>query len=259
MTDALAQHERLRERADAVIELLRDGRETRATRRLRVDLREHTLVPITVGTDVVQRFQVGGSGASGGSARVLTTLDHLRIVNDFVPAPLRAVYWLDRYAQEHAPLRFIDEIDFLAAWWRAVMAEPDAATLRFLRRDAGDGEPTRDGLVLASDSDIERVIAVSNAAALAGSTIPAISRLLVEARAPIARATARVAPIVDLLTEPGIRSSEPYWPFARMLAGNHPDHVADALTAAAPRVLRGDTAPIGVSPRPVPPDEVALF
>jgi len=259
VTDALAQHERLHERADAEIELLRDGRETRDSRRLRVDLRAHTIVPITVGTDVVQRFHVGGSGASGGRARVLTTLDHLRIVNDFVPAPLRPVYWLDRYAQELATLRFVDEIDFLAAWWRAVMTEPDAATLRFLRRGAADGERMRDDLVLATDSDIERVISVSNTAALAGGTIPAVTTLLVEARAPIARATTRVAPILALLAEPGIRRSELYWPFARMLAGNQPDHVADALAAAAPLVLRGGTAPVGVSPRHLAPDEVPLF
>lgn len=256
---ALRQHERLHQRRGTRIELLRRGRETPQRNVLTIDLSAHTLIPITVGTDVVQRFQVGASEASGGIPRVLTTLDHLRIVNEVVPSPLRAVYWLDRFAQEFATLRFIDEIDFLAAWSSSVTMGADAGVLQFLRPDGGPKDTDSAGLVLARASEIEEFIAITNTAALGGKLIPEISRLLVAARAPIARMSREAAPILAVLADQGLRASDLYWPFARMLAGNWPTEVQSALAAPQPTVLHKGLVPVGFSPGPVLPEHRAHY
>lgn len=111
-----------------------------------------THVPITVGTEPVHLWSIGASSKENGLVQVLTTLDHLRVVNQFVPDIFRATYWLDRFAQEFGPLQFVDEIDFLDKW--STYLQVDGNVRQFEIVDCR--------LVMASDSDIERSIVRQN-------------------------------------------------------------------------------------------------
>lgn len=73
-------------------------------------------VPISVGVDPVREWSVG-PGSEQESGRVMTTVDHVRLVNDFVPDIFRPVYWLDRYLQQFGDLKFVDETDFFGRWF----------------------------------------------------------------------------------------------------------------------------------------------
>jgi len=74
-------------------------------------------VPISVGLETSYSFSVGGSNlANNPIGRVMTTLDHMRIVNELVPPPLRPIYWLARWSAEFSRLHFFDEMEFLGYW-----------------------------------------------------------------------------------------------------------------------------------------------
>jgi len=108
-------------------------------------------IPITVGTEDVHAWGTGASGPDSGFARVITTLDHLRLINTYVPEIYRSTYWFDRYAQEFEGIRFVSELDFLEKW--SAVLHGETVTLKI----AGPNK-----FALASDGPLERHLALSN-------------------------------------------------------------------------------------------------
>ncbi|GAB3469623.1 hypothetical protein GCM10027519_42180 [Kineococcus endophyticus] len=113
-TDALAQHIRLKKHLKDGIHLIDRKRSKPLRKQLASGQNFH--VPISVGIETHTEFSVGGGLSRDTIPRVITTLDHLRLVNDVVPEVFRAIYWLDRLGAEAYSLRFVDEVDFLGRW-----------------------------------------------------------------------------------------------------------------------------------------------
>lgn len=251
VTGAMRQHQRFLEEArrGKPIWLLKDGRKTtRLSRVTRLETSGLETIPITVGTDVVQRWQVGGSMMRDGVARVLTTLDHMRVVNHYVPELLRPVYWLDRYAQEYDPIVFIDEIDFLVKWLRLASLGKGNEKVRI----AG-------GFVLASNSELERDLTFRNSWALTKNPDPLLARALTASREPIARMNTELKTISCVLGLNSIKNSAEYWMFARSIVGNVPSTVHDALLRESPTILHQGIARIGIHAQTLTPEEIERY
>lgn len=112
---------------------------------------ERVHIPVTVGAENVHLWSVGSSALEEEFPRVLTTLDHMRVVNFYIPKWFSPVYWADRYAQEFSALKFIDEIDFLGKW------------ANYLRSDGNFGKFEIYGQwVMSTASEIEESMAIRN-------------------------------------------------------------------------------------------------
>lgn len=150
ITAAAEQHRRLSQTNGATVQLSARVGGSNLERRVQIGSGGLGQISITVGTEVVQGWSIGG-GAAGMPPRILTTLDHLRIVNRFVAEAYRPAYWLDRLAQEFQDFRFIDEMDFLGKWTNLLWGQP------------GSGEvETIEGLALATDSLVEHWVSQEN-------------------------------------------------------------------------------------------------
>ena len=249
-TGALAQHRKLTTLADGTFWILRDGEHTvRDDRVDRVELKDRALIAITVGTDVVQRWSVGGASSEGNGepARVLTTLDHLRLVNEYLPPRLREIYWVDRHAQEHDPMRFIDEVDYLGKWHTWATGEARGLEFRMVN-----------GYMLATDSEVERDLVLRNTWDLLGTPPPAISRMMVEARGPLARMRAQLDRIDQWLGRLD-RMDRNYFLAARALVGNRSSDISEALERRAPTILKNGPAPVGMQQKSPSAADVTMY
>jgi len=155
---ALEQHKNLRAKGASGIWTVRSGQDRAVADTLLLDealsigIGGLVHIPISVGTEEVHGWSVGASLFDEAAfPRVMTTLDHLRLVNEYVPAHFREVYWIDRYSQEFGLARFINEMDYLEKWHALLRSEPDAHTAM---------GPNH--LVLASDGPIESDVIVRN-------------------------------------------------------------------------------------------------
>ncbi|MEU1841179.1 hypothetical protein [Micromonospora chersina] len=158
-TSALRQHESLhRELRDGVFLIRRKHRTPSLLQSGAIRTAPNGLMhlPVTVGVEPVHEFSVGGSNSNGGIGRVLTTLDHIRLVNAVVPAPFGAVYWLDRYCIESNDLRFVDEVDFLGRWYALLCGEDQVL-------DASEALDASSVYVMADFNRIEEYLAAVNA------------------------------------------------------------------------------------------------
>ncbi|WP_157509771.1 hypothetical protein [Leifsonia sp. Root4] len=240
VSEALKQHEGLLALAGQgePFWLLSDGRKTtKKARAEKIETSNREFIAITVGTDVVHRWLVGGSKERDGVARVLTTLDHMRIVNHYIPEPLRPVYWLDRYAQEFDPMRFVDEIDYLVKWHK------------WLALGSGSGGiHVMEGFVLATDSEIEADIALRNNVLAVKNPDPRLIDLLNRSRAQIVRMNSSLEPVCRVLGLASVRGSKDYWRFARALVGNPPTAVREAMASKSQFILHEGLAQIVVHP-----------
>lgn len=144
--EAFGQHLKAREFGSSGIWLVRkrdvpDHRDEKLLKPgpLRVGDQDLTHVPITVATESVHQWPIGRSLRADGFARVMTTLDHLRTVNDLVPELFRPVYWAERFAQEHDELMFVDEVDYLEKWLRILRGERLEINTQLDRANADSG------------------------------------------------------------------------------------------------------------------------
>lgn len=147
LDEALKQHARLRDALDPGITVLsRSGTKIRPLMQLSLHKNVRKHICISVG---LERPVMNPIGQNSQVNRVVTTVDHLRLVNEIVPAPFRLVYWIYRASAEAGQLRFIDEVEFLNLWW-----------LRFCEIDQSIKVVERQ--VLATESVIEAAIVYEN-------------------------------------------------------------------------------------------------
>ncbi|WP_235169469.1 hypothetical protein [Rhodococcus erythropolis] len=151
-TKALAQHRRAQEalKGGGIHLIEGSGNRSRFSSNQPLMLSANVLVhvPITVGVEYGREFGVGGSGDKA-LGRVTTTLDHIRLVNEFVPAVFRPVYWIYRWSCELMPMRFVNEVSFLDFWWAALCGR--------------NPERYRTGeYVMADYEEVEHVLSVVN-------------------------------------------------------------------------------------------------
>lgn len=262
VVDAAEQHKAIVERMSGSITWLRDGQSTdRVDRAIPIALAGRDLVSITVGTDVVHRWSIGDSPRD---KIILTTLDHLRIVNEYLPAALRPVYWLDRQAQEHGSLLFVDEMDYLTKWHRLAVHGAQSVTLR-VYASADEFLPAHEvpsaqaRFVMADDSAIEHDIAIRSSSALAGSKSAEINRLRHLARAPLLRDLESAAPLLTILQSPSLRESDAYFRIARAILGNTPDQIGNTFAGGRPKVLRQGIERVAVLPEALTPAAAAAL
>jgi hypothetical protein len=153
VVQALKQHSSLRQAGTMGVTTVPDSASPAAAAPLRIGPGGLAHIPVTVGTETVHGWAVGRieSADRDDLPRVLTTVDHMRVVNTFVPENYRPAYWIDRYAQQYEGLFFVSELDFLNNWISMLWGEDGAIRVVSQR-----------GLVLASESFLERYIAVAN-------------------------------------------------------------------------------------------------
>ena len=217
--DALRQHQLLAQAGPAGIYMIRPVTKNRAEKLFRTapffpGNQSNTLVAITVGTESVHQWSVGNSvSETDRFPRVMTTLDHMRIVNRYVPTEFRAVYWLDRFAQESDQLRFVDEIDFLEKWGRVLRSESSAIQIL-----------GPNNFVLATDGLIQTHLYLSNSMAASSRRLPKpIQTSINAAQETLARSEPNItAPnFMTALRQISSRKPPGYLSFLRAVLGNN--------------------------------------
>lgn len=193
-------------------------------------------VPITVGTEAVHLWSVGGGFTNDDFVRVLTTLDHLRVVNNIVPDLFRPTYWLDRYAQEFTDLKFVDEIDFLDKWCTNFRTDNTRRDIQVLK----------DGLVMSDDSDIEMSIVNRNNYSLLSGGLganPAIATLLDRSKLNYLNISITNPILVRALSSLRSRAPHDYLLLSRLIIGTNLLTVETTLAEQ-----RDATFPFGIYP-----------
>ncbi|MCS6556454.1 hypothetical protein [Curtobacterium flaccumfaciens] len=151
LSGAAEQHKRLAATAGAEVRIQPESRDRNSVPQVvSVGPTGRAQVSITVGTEWVEAWSIGG-GAPGPIPRILTTLDHVRVVNYFVPALFRPAYWIDRLAQANDRIIFIDEMDYLVKWHGLLTGSHEP--IRFINEL---------NTVIASDSDLETYVVLDN-------------------------------------------------------------------------------------------------
>lgn len=138
------------------------------------------VIPISVAAEPTYQFGVGGSVFIDKKIPVVTTcLDHVRLVNKYLPPIYRLVYWLDRYAQETSDLIFVDEMDFLGYWIRSSSGDQvDLRVLPTTPKNGGEGGQSAFLVMSDGDSPIEAALWYDSLMSDARRTQPTNARKL---------------------------------------------------------------------------------
>ena len=244
VVQALKQHVSLRIAGTVGITTVPDYASQAPAASLRVGPGWLAHIPITVGTESVHGWPVGRVEPTDGDdlSRVLTTLDHMRVVNTFVPENYRPAYWIDRYAQQHEGLFFVSELDFLHNWLSMLWGEDGAIQV-----------VSELNLVISSNSFLEEYISVANNYADAKS-LPEVAQLMDDCRSELeSHHPTESAPRFETILRELLESRKPGALALSRFALDAPRPALDQIIDTNdPKILRSQLGRWAVSFEPVP-------